>query len=1475
VTVTSGTDLPVLPAAVARFKPTRAGVINLWDYDDEEFVFADGRLALKGHNGSGKTKALEVLFPFVLDGQLDPRRLDPFSGEDRTMKSNLLYRGQESEVGYVWMEFARHREDGSIDAVTIGAGLRAQRSRTDVPRWYFVTDGRVGADFGLLTRQARPLTRRQLSASLGEDHLFRSATEYRAAVDTRLFGLGRERYGQMVDMLLRLRKPLLAKDLDPIELSKALTSGLRPVEDDLVAQAARDFDNLTEIQTLLEGLQAADGAVTGFLQDYTRYLGTRARAAIDEARQRITATAGECELIATAAGERASATESLQAAEEELRGLAAKQTALTQRLQVLLASVAYQQQGAIDQLRARTRDAEKAVSGHRARIAEDRKELACLLGEAEDRGRTVESLRAGLQRTAAGLLEDAEAAGIRLEDDPVSWGERLVETVAALAVGRFDDVEAVRALLARVSEAQQQQRSAEDGFRRAGDELKGAETSLAEQQDRLDRARARARQELSEWAARWADPDAGSRLPPGTVPALEAALERADQAGAAPLSVTFRAQVGALHEALVTERSVTDGARRDLSQRIDRLRGLRAEIAAERDDAPADNDLRTADRRERAGAPFWRLVRFHDDVPPEEAGAVEGALYGANLLTAWVHPNGELTQAGLRAGEIDGYLLPLPPAARPRGATLSDVLVAEEQELVPAERIEALLASISLSSTQGLLTSTTVPAPPAGPRAPDGVPAPPAGPRAPDGVPAPPAGPRAPDGEPGLPPGTVVVTGEGRFALGVQVGAHPKATPEFIGATARAQRRAARLAALDHEVGDRARALAGLEVALADVEQAMADLRTAEEELPPITTIAAAEKQCVRAAATLDAARTRQDHQRRVRDRWIAEVEVRRRRLRQGAAERAMPVEAAAVEHLARAVETFERSGQALAHARDRFAQAELDLADRRRLLEGRRSRFADDVESQTEREENYLKLVAELDEALAAQDPEGAHVLSDKAHLEQELAAADEARKRAENQTHTQRDRLSRSDQQLADTRRRLSAVLTAQFTAAAGLGPIARPDLCELLGVRVDVPWPPLGTWPAADDLAAEIFDRLVRPPLTAEPADEARSALPRGVLAHLDALHAKVAATPVTDSARRGWDTRAMNAAETLSTRLDETGQDYRLERDLDEGLLVVRVADADGLSPIGRFAAHLKEHIEDQSLLLEARERTLLEDALLKQLAQQIHARTRDARDLVSTMDADTRSRPMSSGTAVGIRWVTADKITDSQKAVAGLLAKAPEYLGPDGLDELRRLLREQLHTARARETLKTYHQVLAEVLDYRAWHAFELRLVRPGMPEEKLTKAKHSVLSGGEKSSAIHLPLFAAANAQYSSARPTCPRMIALDEAFAGIDAKYRPDLLELTVKFDLDLFMTGHDLWVTYPCIPQIAHYDLHHDKIAHTVSAMLLLWDGTQILDDVTFPSSEDLAAAVLGITPSRYSPDDLETPTLDDPDTTEDDEE
>lgn len=165
-----------------RFAPTRAGIIGLWDYADEEFVFADGWLVWRGPNGSGKTKALESLFPFLFDGNISPRRLNPFASVDRTMKSNLLFRGRENGLGYVWMEFGDGRR-----FVTVGIGLRANKFQDTPKRWHFVADGRVGVDFGLIDAEDRVCNRKELIAQLPDGTVTDQPREYRERVNAALF----------------------------------------------------------------------------------------------------------------------------------------------------------------------------------------------------------------------------------------------------------------------------------------------------------------------------------------------------------------------------------------------------------------------------------------------------------------------------------------------------------------------------------------------------------------------------------------------------------------------------------------------------------------------------------------------------------------------------------------------------------------------------------------------------------------------------------------------------------------------------------------------------------------------------------------------------------------------------------------------------------------------------------------------------------------------------------------------------------------------------------------------------------------------------------------------------------------------------------------------------------------------------------------------------------------------------------------
>ncbi len=387
---------------MTRFRPARAGVINVWDYVDEEFAFADGRLALRGHNGSGKTKALEVLFPFVLDGVADSRRLDPFSGENRTMKSNLLYRGQESEYGYVWMEFARPGQ-----TVTLIIGMRAHRNRDGVRTSFFVTGKRIGVDFGLLSADSRPLTERQLKAVLEPGSFCKTATEYRDAVDARLFGLGRERYAQLLDLLLALRRPLLAKDLDPAKVSDTLTSGLRPVDDGLVQQAARDFENLAAVQKLFDDLVAANSAVQEFLAHYTAYLRAHVRFALDRVQARIELAAGHADRIATAAAAHREAVAAERRATDERDAKGAEGENLQGRLAGLKNSEQYKAQGRLEDKRREVVSGQRDIAHQRGRLDRDKRQIKdAEEGAAKLRRRAVEA-RTAEARYAADLAEAA------------------------------------------------------------------------------------------------------------------------------------------------------------------------------------------------------------------------------------------------------------------------------------------------------------------------------------------------------------------------------------------------------------------------------------------------------------------------------------------------------------------------------------------------------------------------------------------------------------------------------------------------------------------------------------------------------------------------------------------------------------------------------------------------------------------------------------------------------------------------------------------------------------------------------------------------------------------------------------------------------------------------------------------------------------------------------------------------------------
>ena len=132
-----------------RWKMNRIGFVNFWLYDEEDFEFVDGKLLLRGQNGSGKSITTQSFIPFVLDGDRTPSRLDPFGSRARKMENYLLEEGDEREERTAYLYLELKRKEGT-NYLTIGVGLRARRGKK-LDTWYFyISDGRrIGRDFFL------------------------------------------------------------------------------------------------------------------------------------------------------------------------------------------------------------------------------------------------------------------------------------------------------------------------------------------------------------------------------------------------------------------------------------------------------------------------------------------------------------------------------------------------------------------------------------------------------------------------------------------------------------------------------------------------------------------------------------------------------------------------------------------------------------------------------------------------------------------------------------------------------------------------------------------------------------------------------------------------------------------------------------------------------------------------------------------------------------------------------------------------------------------------------------------------------------------------------------------------------------------------------------------------------------------------------------------------------------------------------
>ncbi|MFE7410294.1 TIGR02680 family protein [Streptomyces laurentii] len=1335
-----------------RWQPLRVGLVDLFHYDVDEFHFRDGRLLLRGNNGTGKSKVLALTLPFLLDGDLSPRRVEPDGDPGKRMEWNLLLGGEHphsERLGYTWAEFGRLDDTtGEQHFRTLLCGLKAVSGRGIARHWYAVTRQRVDhgsterteETFRLLDATGTALSRDRLAEAVaGYGMVYDQAKAYRRAVDEALFGLGEQRYAALVDLLIQLRQPQLSKRPNEAALSRALTEALPPMDQSVIADVAEAFRSLDEEKDELAAASAAGRAASAFLEHYRRYarIATRRRARLPRAEhsryERVQRDLAEAQERRTRAEEkRAAAEEEISSLAETRERLRAQENALREAPEMRDARELEHAAQAVT----RTAQAAERARGDQEQADTLRTKTLGRLGAAENRLRAT---RLRVEETFAHVREQAAAAHVALPADDL-----LAEPESRRAVE--DITSRAQRALAHVEGLLEASERAAAGHRRAAGRLDEAETDLAlatethgEAEEGAVRAGRTLLDDVRERARAWRElaiPD-------------ETGLLDELQEWTHHLDGPYPARVHATRAHTARSADLADqaaeAARRaaELSARVDDVRQELTVLHAGGGHEPQPPSTRTPGLRETLpGAPLWRLVDFRDELPEADHAGLEAALEASGLLDAWVLPDGS-------ALAVDGHDVLCSPSNGPvSGSSLADVLCPavdhgdRQAAAVDEATVTRLLAAIGL------------------------------------------------DGEGG---NETWVAPDGRFRVGVLTGTWAKPAATYIGEGAREAARRARAVLLDIEL---ASLRAESETLAAWSEAITARRRTLDSEfadVPDESSLTRAHALVSAAAETVRTARARYEGRAAEVSEAAGHAESAAAELDEVAADLGLPTDRAgltAVRHalgsLATGLAAFWPAVREQGDAVRRVDEEGADAAEAEQRVTGLARRAQDAVRDAAAADERHRTLrsavgaaVAELERRLAETAEAQRICEAGQKNARQHHAQADREASRAEG-------RIEQLETDLAEAvDARAEAIAALQRFTATGLVVVALPEL----------------TVPASDG-----------GPWIATPA-----------IAFARAIDSGLSATDDTDAAWERVQRRLGEELKTLQDTLSRHGHSASA-RMVEDGM-VVDIVYQGRERAVPELADALATEVGELTRILSAHEREILETHLITEVAGTLQDLIAAAERQVRDMNTELEDRPTSTGMKLRLVWRASRKAPPGLAQARDRLRQSADAWTAEDRTAVGEFLQTQIARQHSDDGAGSRLEQLTAALDYRFWHEFGIERHQHGRWVPATGPA-----SGGERVLAVSVPLFAAASSHYASAgSPYAPRLVTLDEAFAGVDDDSRAKCLGLLSAFDLDVVMTSEREWACYPQVPGIAIAQLSRIDEVAAVLVTRWEWDGTR----------------------------------------------
>ena len=1368
----------------SRWQASRIGLINFWYYDEQEFPFVKGRMLLRGSNGSGKSVTMQSVIPLLLDGNMSPERLDPFGSRDRKMSSYLLEEddGRDERTGYLYLEFKRRESDTWL---TVGMGIRARRGKP-LDKWYFsLSDGRrVGKDFLLYKEIGEKVTlsKKELENRIaGGGQVFDRQADYMEYVNRQIFGFETvEEYKEMIDLLIQLRTPKLSKDFKPSVVSDILSDSLQPLSDEDLRPMSEAIENMDTMNLNLKareaGYQAAE-KIQRVLDRYNRLTLFEKADRCCENQKKLSEAEREAR---SQAEETECSRKRVLALEQEISELDARRDALEKERESLSKSDAVSLKSRELDLASRIRTREGLLEEKRRQLDAKQEQYVELEGkkkQEEDRAYEKES-------ELDGILEEmqSEAGEMSFEEHDFFQDELKENFNSAFSWDTHEaQFQKVKDEIGRgtelLREAETRQREADELLKKR--ERQQRETDAAQRREsELESVLVQVENEWKEALYSWNGRNEELKFTPEQMREMARFADEYGESSdfarvrqtAADLWIGRKGEISGEVCRRQDELRDLENAHREIEEELAQWESTREP------EPPRSGTVRkNRERLREKGIPyqeFYKVVEFGRELSgdPKRCGRLEEALLEMGILDALVIEE-QYREQVMKAdpGCADRYLFVQTHHAE---KSLLDVLDLNDSvnDIFMNQRITGILGNIGISGSEepeGAASGGAVHA-----------------------------------GFAGISASMTAVHPDGSYQIGVVSGTvSGEHEAGFIGVQAREKNRQAKIASCRELLAENEQKQEVLRGEVAVLEQRISRLQEEYESLPEDTDMREAWKMLSEARRTLE--RMREDGARLERE--LMEVGEALGELKRQAAEIARKL------YLTCSYETFRRADEAASDYRQHFYQLrsghELflqirahmeELGERQEILDGEMDQIryeAGGVKKELKKEqEEYDSILRQLEltdyEQIRQKLDECMEWLKEYPERLQSCVAE---KTQNEERIRALSEQAAQNEERIVELKRRAEYLETC-FAAERSL------HYVELPGEEAETEEP------------AEKIHSLL--------AGECRDMDKEQIIRSLNQVYFE----------NRGFLTDYQIMQTELFEELDREAQkgDPSAKRlDIAARYQGVRI-------PFGRLLVHLEEEIAELKDLIKAGDRELFEDILANTVSRKIRGKINSSNAWVEKMNSLMGAMNTSSGLKLNLRWRSRTAETEDQldtKELVELLKKDYRLMREDEAAKLSAHFRSKVEEARrhARDSggMISFYQVMKETLDYRKWFEFQLFFQKGGERVKELTNSVFGTFSGGEKAMAMYVPLFSAVVAKYQGGRPDAPRLISLDEAFAGVDNRNIRDMFRLMAEFEFDFIINSQVLWGDCDTLDALAIYQLLRPENAKFVTVMPYLWNG------------------------------------------------